>query len=170
MARLSILRRHKVVVIGASALLSVGIGVGAAWGYWTTSGVGTGTTTGASLGSVTLVAVTGSPSTPLYPGGTGDVIFNITNANAYPVTLVSVTLEAGHSITASGGIGTCTGNGGVTFTSQTPNVVIPANTAGNGYPNGYPVDLTAASAMSTSSPTGCQGATFSIPITITVKK
>ena len=164
------LRRHKLVVIGAAALLSVGIGAGAAWAHWTTGGTGTGSATGASLGSVTLVAVTGSPSAPLYPGGTGNVIFNISNANAYPVTLVSVRLEAGHSITASSGIGTCSGNGGVTFTSQTPNVVIPADTAGNGYPNGYPVGLTAAASMSTSSPTGCQGATFSIPITITVQK
>lgn len=163
-------RRHKLLVAGAAGLLSLGVGAGAAWGFWTTGGSGTGTATGASIGPVTLVAVTGSPSTPLYPGGTGDVVFNISNSNAYPVTLSSVTLEAGHSITASNGIGTCSGSGGVSFTTQTPNITIPANTATNGYPNGFPVDLAGAASMSTSSPTGCQGATFSVPITITVKK
>ena len=39
--------------------------------------------------TVTVAATAGTPSTPLYPGGTGDVTLRVTNPNAYAVTLVS---------------------------------------------------------------------------------
>ncbi len=112
----------------------------------------------------TLVAVTltttGSPSSALVPGGTADVVLGVHNPNAFSVTLVSVSGGPG-SITADSGHPGCTTTG-VTFTDQTGlNIVVaPSGTT--------TVHLANAASMGSSSSTGCQGATFNIPVTITV--
>jgi hypothetical protein len=110
---------------------------------------------------VTVAAATGTPSTPLLPGGTGDVILNVNNPNAYAVTLVSV--SGNGTITADGGHSGCTTTG-VTFNNQSGLTInIPASTT-------TAVDLPGAASMSTASLSACQGATFSIPVSITVHK
>ena len=141
------------------SVLAVG---GTAWAYMTSAGSGTGSGSTASMSTVTLSATAGSASTPLYPGGTADVSLEVNNPNAYAVTLRSVT---GHgTISPDAGHAGCTTTG-VTFTTQTGLATsIPANA------NGDRIDLASAVTMSTSSSNGCQGATFSIPITITVQK
>ncbi len=154
-------RRGVVPVAGAAAAaLAAGLGGGAAYAYFHNSGSGSGQSTAGTLIPVTVTAATGTPSTPLVPGGSGDVILQVSNPNAFAVTLVSV--SGNGTITAAGGIGTCTT--GVTFTNQSSlnDTLNPSTTT--------QVDLTGAASMSTSSPTGCQGATFSIPVTITVHK
>jgi len=114
------------------------------------------------MSTVTLNAVAGNPSTPLYPGGTGDVSLEVNNPNAYAVTLVSV---AGNgTITPDAGHSSCTTTG-VTFTNQSGlSTIIPASASG------YQIRLPGAVSMGSSSSSGCQRATFSIPVTITVDK
>jgi hypothetical protein len=151
------MRYRKITLTGAAALLSLASGV--AFAYFTSSGTGSASASTATMATVTVAASAGSPGTPLYPGGTGDVSLRVTNPNAYAVTLVSVA-GTGGTITASNG---CSPTG-VTFTDQTGlNIPIPASGTTQ-------VDLPGAAAMNVTSANTCQGATFSIPVSITVRK
>jgi hypothetical protein len=152
------------LLLGATVIaLALGVGGGAAYAYFTSSGSGTGAATTGTLGPVTLQAVTGGPNNALVPGGTADVLLDVKNTNAYAVTLVDVDLTSGGTITADAGHSGCTVTG-VTLTNQdglSDNLPANATTA---------IHLSGAASMSTASSSGCQGATFSIPVTITVHK
>ena len=86
----------------------------------------------------------------------------VNNPNAYAVTLVSV---AGNGIiTADPGHSSCTTTG-VTFANQSGlSTTIPASASND------QILLPGAVSMGSSSSSGCQGATFSVPVTITVHK
>jgi hypothetical protein len=148
-------------VVTALAVVGVLVAGGAAWGYFTTSGSGAGQATAGTMSTITLSATAGSPSTPLYPGGTGDVSLEVNNPNSYAVTLVTVTGSG--SITPDSGHTGCTTTG-VTFTNQSGlHASIPASATN------YQIRLAGAVSMGSSSSNGCQGATFSVPVTITVE-
>jgi hypothetical protein len=152
-------RRGLVSVLVVVGVLAVG---GAAWAYFTSHGSGSGHVSTGTMSTVTLNAAAGTPSTPLYPGGTGDVSLEVNNPNTFAVTLVSV--AGSGTITADAGHSSCTTTG-VTFTNQTGlSTTIPASASG------YQIHLPGAVSMGSSSLSGCQGATFSIPVTITVDK
>jgi len=156
------MRRRYLVLLVSAVPLAVGLGAGTAYAYFTGSGTGIGAATVGSMQTVTVASAPATPSTPLLPGGTGDVTLKVANPNNYPVTLVSVA-GTGGTITADTGHPGCT-TAGVTFTSQTGlATTIPAASTTT-------VDLPGAASMSTASSAGCQGATFSIPVTITVQK
>ena len=74
------------IVFGAVVALVLGISAGSAYGYFTTHGSGTGSVSIGTMQTVTM-ATAGTPSTPLLPGGTGDVVFSVTNPNSFPVSL-----------------------------------------------------------------------------------
>jgi len=155
-------RVHKRVrrTVAAAAAISAGaVGMNAAAAYFTANGSGSGA---ASVGTVTVtVAAAGTPSAPLYPGSSGDVKLKINNPNAFAVKLKTVTGNG--AITADAGHSGCSPTG-VTFNNQTGlNVNLPAST------NNIPVDLSGAASMSNASASGCQGATFTIPVSITVQ-
>jgi hypothetical protein len=142
--------------IAAAFCLSTGI----AYAYFTSSGSASATASTGSLLPVIIETSAGSSSTPLLPGGTGDVTLTVDNPNSFDVTVVSVT-GAG-AITAVGNPA-CTADSGVTFRPPShPDLLI--------LPGTNHLDLTDAAAMSTTSADSCQGATFSIPVTITVQK
>jgi hypothetical protein len=151
------MRPRKIVVAGTAVLLRLASGT--AFAYFTSSGAGAATASTAAMATVTVAATAGTPSTPLYPGGTGDVTLRVTNPNAYTVTLISVTAATG-SISASN---SCAPTG-VTFTAQTG---LTISIAASGTTQ---VDLPAAASMSAAAANSCQGATFSIPVTVTVRK
>jgi hypothetical protein len=155
------MRRRSRLLIAPAVCAAVGLAAGAAYAYFTSSGQGTVSGSVATMQTVTISSATVSPSTPLVPGGTGDVTLEVTNPNGFAVTLVSVA-GTGGTITADSGHPGCTTTG-VTFTSQTglSTVLQPDSTT--------PVDLPGAASMSTASSAGCQGATFTIPVTITVQ-
>ena len=153
------MKKRTPFVIGAIVALVLGLGAGAAFAYFTSHGSGKGSASAGSLAPVTVVATTGSPNTPLSPGNSGDVVLKVHNSNSVAVTLVSV--SGNGSITADGGHSACTTTG-VTFANQSGlSINIPANTT-------TPVDLAGAASMGVTSSNGCQGATFSIPVSITV--
>lgn len=157
------MRRRTRLLIGAVAALTVGLGAGAAFAYFTSHGSGSGSGSTGNLEPVTVAAVSGTPSAPLYPGDTsGDVILNVDNPNNQAVTLVSV--SGGPAvITVSGASGCTASNSGVSFSNKSGlDITIPKNSSD------YQVDLAGASAMSSSSANVCQGASFNIPVTITV--
>jgi hypothetical protein len=152
-------RRRLVSVLAVVGILALG---GAAYAYFTSHGSGSGHGSTGTMSTITLSATAGSPSTSLYPGGTGDVSLAVNNPNAYAVTLVSV--SGNGAITPDSGHSACTTTG-VTFSNQSGlSTTIPGSTTN------YQVHLSGAVSMSTSSSNGCQGATFTIPVTITVEK
>jgi hypothetical protein len=155
------MKRRWLLLAAPAVCVAAGLAAGAAYAYFTGSGTGSGSASVGTMQTVTISSATVSPSTPLVPGGSGDVTLEVTNPNGFAVTLVSVAGADG-AITADSGHPECTTTG-VTFTSQTglSTVIQPDSTA--------PIDLPGAASMSTASSAGCQGATFTIPVTITVQ-
>jgi len=154
-----------VVAIGSSF-----VGVTAASAYWTAAGVGSGNATTGTVQALT-VAATGTVTSQLLPGGTADLHLIVTNPNGFAVKVTGITQTPSSSITVTGGIGVgagaCTSaNAGVTVSGIQPQLPLTI-TQING--NAQTVDLIAGASMSTSSVTGCQQASFTIPVTLTVK-
>jgi hypothetical protein len=137
-------------------------GATGAWAYYISGGAGAGSGNTSTLQPTIVVAFAGgdAPSTMLYPdGGAADVILRVNNPNSFPVTLVSVTGNG--TITAVGNPPGCTTTG-VTFADQTSlSLVVPTGSS--------LLDLPGAASMSAASSNGCQGASFSIPVTITTR-
>ena len=159
--------RRRILVLIAAITLTVGIAIGAsaAYGYFASSGTGRGAATTGSMKSVT-VATTGTPSSPLLPGASGDVVFSVTNPNNFAVSIVGVALQNGGVITPNAshsGCATTDDNPVVTLTVPPDDlpVSIPKDST-------MSVDLTNAASMDMAATNNCQGATFNIPITITV--
>jgi hypothetical protein len=89
------------------------------------------------------------------------VILRVNNPNAYAVTLVSV--SGNGTITPDASHSACTTTG-VTFSNQS------GLSSAIGASGTTLVDLPGAAAMGTASSNGCQGAAFSIPVSVTVQK
>jgi hypothetical protein len=123
--------------------------------------------------SITAVAAPGA-SKLLYPGATGDVAVQISNPNAFPVTVTAVQLPANTSFAAAYAdpglttpVATCdatastvawnfaTGTSGTTHTLSTPLTV-----AGGGT---LTVTLTNDAVMGTTAPVACAGTYFAMP-------
>jgi hypothetical protein len=151
------LRRVLVVTAVVGATLGGGIAVAA----WTSSGSGAATAKAGTAAAPTTGTVDASAITTglLYPGGTGTAKLLVTNPNPYPVVVTRVAAGTG-APTGSGGIGTCTTTG-VTWREQTPGTAVP--TGGS-----TTLTLSDAVAMASTVDDGCQGAAFSIPVTVTV--
>ena len=146
------------IVVGCCLALG---GLAYAWLSSTASAATSAATAGLSAVTVTALAGGDAPSGQLQPGGTADVVARVTNPNAYAVTLVSV--AANGAVTASGGVGSCTMTGVALVAQSGLGVTIAAGST-------TPVDLPGAASMSGSSSSGCQGATFAIPVAITVRE
>jgi hypothetical protein len=152
----------RTVVFVVVVALVMGVGAGAAFGYLTSSGSGRGHGAVGTMQTVTVAAITGeTPNTSLQPGSPGEVIVKVHNPNTVGVHLVGVTADG--SITLAGGSGCTLANSGVTFTNQT-GLAIAVNANSTAL-----VRLPGAASMAASSANGCQGATFDIPVTITVQ-
>ena len=138
-------------VVAASA-------VGMVYAAWTTNGTGSGYAKAGTAQALTTVDVSASTGATLYPGGpAGDVKIEISNPNSFPVKVTGV--SGNGSITADAGHAGCTTTG-VTFTDQTGlNISVAANSSAT-------ATLTGAASMSNASLNACQGATFTIPVTI----
>jgi hypothetical protein len=152
-----------VLMVGAAVALLIGITGGAASAYWSSIGSGSGPASTGTLQPVTVTAFVGgdAPSSTLIPGGSADVVLRVNNPNAYTVTLVSA--SGNGSITPDASHAACTTTG-VTFSNQS-GLSSPIAASGTTL-----VDLPGAASMGITSSNGCQGATFSIPVSITVQK
>jgi hypothetical protein len=158
--------RRTPVVLGAIIALVLGIGAGSAYGYLATHGSGTGLAGVGTMQTVTM-ATAGTPSTPLLPGGSGDVVFSVTNPNNFPVSLVEVGLEADSAITPDEGHSGCaTTDGNPVVTLNVPSGDLPVSI---GADTTVQVDLAHAATMDATATSNCQGATFDIPLTITAR-
>ena len=119
-----------------------------------TAGTGTLTISAAALAGETSHGT-------LYPGGTADAIVKVNNPNGYAVQVVAIAASG----PAQAG-NTCAPTG-VTFIAPTDfsaaQFTLPAHQS-------TVLDLAGAVSMDTTSATTCQGQTFSLPVTVTVRK
>ena len=140
------------------ALLVLGaIVAGAAVGAWNVTGSGSGYAKAGAATGLTLNDASGATVADLYPGVTGSVKLSVTNPNSFPVRVTSVTGTG--AITSDKGAA-CNASTGVTFTNQTGLTLDLAAGATSVF------TLAGAAAMSNSSDNSCQGAIFTIPVSV----
>lgn len=145
-------RKATVAALFTGVLMAASVALAA----WVATGTGSGAAKATNASDLVVTATV--PAAQLYPGKTAANLYvNINNPNPYPVTVTSIVRTAA-PITAAGGIGTCTTTG-VSMTDQTG---LTINIAAGG---DYTGPLAGAVSMDNTSDTGCQGATFTIPVT-----
>lgn len=145
----------------AAALLAVGVVAagGVTYGSWTVgSAAGDGYAKAVTAQNLTLSDGQATVA-DLYPGGTGAVKVTVTNPNAFAVTVTGVAAAAG-TITSNKGA-SCDAATGVSFTDTT------GLSATVGASATVTISLAGKAAMSNSSANACQGAIFTIPVTLT---
>jgi hypothetical protein len=145
-------------LIAVSATLIGMTAVGAVYAAWTTNGSGSGYAKAGTSQALTTVDVSATTAATLYPGVSGDVKIQISNPNTYAVRVTGI--SGNGTITPDAGHSGCTTTG-VSFTNQTGLTIdIPASSSTT-------TTLTAAATMSNASVNACQGATFTIPVSLT---
>jgi hypothetical protein len=144
--------KRAIVVTAAVAAVSA---ASVAYAAWVSSGSGSGYAKATTAQALSTVDVSASAAGQLYPGGNGDVVVKLHNPNSYPVRITSISNGTG-AITAN--LPACVTTG-VTFTNQTGVFDVAANSDAQ-------FTLTGAAHMSNASDDGCQGATFTIPVSL----
>ena len=134
----------------------------ASLGYaaWTSAGNGSGIAKASTAQALTTVTATASAG--LYPGANAALSLQVSNPNPYPVTVTDVTGNG--TITADASHSTCgqdaTHPTGVTYTDQhNLSISVPANGTTS-------VSVSNSVHMSNASDNSCQGATFTIPVSL----
>lgn len=155
--------RRSLVVFGAVVALVLGLGGGAAFAYFTSTSSGTGHATVGTVHGVTVVAATGTPNSLLQPGDKADLTLTLDNPNnSFSVTIVTIAQNG--TVTVTGGNDCTASNADVSVLSLTTlSVSVPSGTT-------EVVHIANAATMGATSASGCQRATFHIPVTITVEK
>lgn len=157
-------RGVKVAVL--AGVLSLAIGAGTAYAYWSSDGSGGGSGDAGDMKTVTVDALVpgDTPASTLIPGGTADVVLRVTNPNPYPVQVYSVTSNG--TATADDAHPSCTTTG-VTFAGAPGPLSLAVSIALN---SSTLVTLPGAASMDATSQSACQGATFHLPVTLAVRK
>jgi hypothetical protein len=151
--------RPVALLVAAVTLLVAG--VAAAW--WATTGGGSAAADASNASPLTLSPAT--PAAQLYPGGQAAVVLTITNPNPTAIKVGSLALATGQGtggFAVDGGHAGC-GVGSLSFATQTnggAGWTVPASGT-------LPVTLTNALSMTTGAPNACQGAVFSVYLTVT---
>ncbi len=152
--------QKKMKLTAALAVAGVAVVVaGIAIAAWAVTGSGTGYAKAGSSSALTLSDASASTSADLYPGVTGAVKLKVSNPNPFPVRITAV---AGSGAITSDQGAACNAATGVTFTNQTGLTLdLLANETNHVF------NLATAVAMSNASDNSCQGAVFSIPVSVT---
>jgi hypothetical protein len=157
----NISRKFAAATIGVSLAV-----VGLVYAAWTTNGSGSAYTKAGTSTPLTTVDVSASTTASLFPGKSGDVLLKVDNPNPYPVTVTAVSLNGANTdIAADGSHAGCTTTG-VSFTNQTGLSISVAAKSGS-VDGTTQTTLTGAASMSNASLDACQGAIFTIPVTLT---
>jgi hypothetical protein len=138
--------------------LVVAIAGTVAFAAWVSGGTGSGYAKATTAQDLTTLDVSATTPATLYPGATGDVKLEIDNANPYPVRVTAV--SGNGAITSDAG-GACDASTGVSYTDQTGLTLdVAANSSAT-------FTLTGSVAMTNASVDSCQGAVFTIPVSLT---
>lgn len=124
---------------------------------WVATGTGSGYAEAGTAAALTT-SVTATTA-DLYPGGSGDLFIRINNPNPYPVLVTDIARTAS-PITSDAGAA-CNASTGVSMADQSGLSIAVA--AGGS----TTTSLDGVVAMSNASANACQGAVFTIPVTLT---
>jgi hypothetical protein len=151
-------RKKRTLVVSTLVLVLGIVAVGVGLGAWSISGSGNGSAKATTASSITLADASAFTSADLYPGATGNLKLRATNPNPFPVRITAV--SGNGTITSDKGAA-CDASTGVTLANQ----------------SGLTLDLAAgatatltvpnAVSMSNSSDNSCQGAVFTVPVSVT---
>jgi hypothetical protein len=147
--------RPPFAVVALVALLALSaIAAASAYGWWSTSGVGEGSSATYSVVALTTTASTPSGTT-LVPAGSAPLVVTATNPNPMLVVVTAVELDPDRPVGVTGGVGACVA----------PPLTVDASTSLT-LAAGSTTTLTVPAAVSlgASASSGCQGATFTIPV------
>jgi len=147
-------RKGTVVAVLAGMVFAAGI----AFAAWTATGTGSGYAKATTAQPLTTVDVSATTAATLYPGADGDVELEIVNPNDYPVRVTGV--DGNGAITVDGAHAACN-VGSLTFTDQS------GLTLDVGAGTSAPFTLAGAVNMGGGANDSCQGATFTIPVSLT---
>jgi hypothetical protein len=157
-ATLKIIAAERVRLALALSAVAITATAGVTFGSWAVaSSPGAGYAKAKLALNLTLLDASSSTTAQLYPGGTGDLYIKVTNPNPFAVTITTVT-GAG-AITSDKGAA-CDAVTGVTYTTTTG--LSQAVAAGAT----VTFSLAGKMAMSNASDNSCQGAIFTVPITL----
>ncbi|MFC5381764.1 hypothetical protein [Aquipuribacter nitratireducens] len=131
--------------------LALALPAAAAAALWSVGGSGPGQ--GRATTAQDLVVTAGTASSQLYPGGAGDVVFDVANPNPFPVTVTGANLGTVTGVAACSAANFTTGAGTVTPVS------IAANASAT-------VTVVGGLQMLTSAGDGCQGVTVTVDGTL----
>ena len=148
----------KLLIIGAVLVIGTAI-AGIAIGAWSVSGSGTGYAKASTASAVTLSDASASTTADLYPGASGPVKLKVSNPNPFPVRITAV--SGNGAITSDKGA-SCDASTGVSFANQSSLTLdLLANETNKVF------TLAGAVSMSNASDNACQGAVFSVPVSVT---
>jgi hypothetical protein len=147
------------VLVGLAVALGIGLTGGAVFADFSAHGSGSAVGVVGVPRPVTLDAAFGAVTKGLAPGGTSDLVLTLANPNPFALTVTGV--QQRDPVNVVGGDGCTTANAGVSILPQT-NLSI---TIASGV---HSVTVPAGAAMSSSSASGCQGASFEFPVLVTV--
>lgn len=155
-SRFSSKKRIFTVATVITTFVVVGVGIAA----WSVTGSGTGYAKASSSSALTLGDATAMTTADLFPGASGTVKLKVSNPNSFPVRVTAV---AGTGAITSDKGAACNAATGVTFVNQSGLTLDLAANASN-----QELTLAAGSVtMSNASDNSCQGAVFSIPVSLT---
>lgn len=141
--------------VGVAAVTVAGIAIAA----WAVTGSGTGYAKAGTSSALTLSDATASTSADLYPGSSGAVKLKVSNPNPFPVRITAV---AGNGAITSDKGAACDASTGVSFANQSGLTLDLAANETN-----HVFTLAASVSMTNASDNSCQGAVFSVPVSVT---
>ncbi|KQU65429.1 hypothetical protein [Phycicoccus sp. Root101] len=146
------------VSVATTLVLSAVIG-GAAFAVWSVTGAGSGTATAGSTVALTTSSVT-APDAGAYPGGPAVALaLVVSNPNGVPVQITAVSLDTTRQVTVTGASGTCVAPP-VSVSATGLAIPLPANASNAS------VSVPAALTLGATTASGCQGATFTVPVVL----
>ena len=163
--RLGVLRFTPVMI--AAVTLALGVFGGTAYAYFFATVSGTGQVSVGKLIPVTVEQATVVPNA-LFPGGKAGLSLKLKNPNNRTLTLVGVK-EVGTTVTVTSTHSGCSGTTvsvPTTVASGLSGYTLKASTVTTGVTT---LVIRTGAQMSTSSPSACQGASFHITVTVSVR-
>jgi hypothetical protein len=154
------LQLSKKRIVLASVLIVAFVAVGVGIAAWSVTGSGTGYAKASTSSALTLADASASTTADLYPGASGTVKLKVSNPNPFPVRITAV--SGNGAITSDKGAA-CDAATGVAFVNQSGLTLDLAANASD-----QVLTLAAgAVTMSNASHNTCQGAVFSVPVSVT---
>jgi hypothetical protein len=154
--------KKRKLLLAIPLMIGAALVTGYAFAAWTSTGSGTGEAR--STTSINSVIAPGTDAPDLYPGSTSSVTVTVSNPNAYPVTVTSISAGSSALVNGTCTAGTVTSDAramDVTGQVQSDNTTKPIAAGGSG-------TYTLVTHMSASAVDGCKLQTFTMPLTATL--